>query len=123
MDLHQMRNKETDDKKKAKGDGPVAPSFLSNIFTSLLVFLLLVSAYSLFTERKDKAAPVSLSTLATDMQNTDPNAPKVTEVDIQGTDLTILYSDGTKKESKKELESSLTDSLAPLVSGHRISVN
>ncbi len=111
MDLHQLRNKETDDKKKVKGEGPSAPSFFSNIFTILLVFLALVSLYSFFTERKTKVAPVSLSTLATDIQNTDPNAPKVTEVDVQGTDLTILYNDGTKKESKKELESSLTDSL------------
>lgn len=107
-----MRNKEVEDpKKKGKDGGPAAPSFFSNILTILLVFLLLVSAYSLFTEKKAAVAPISLSTLATDIQNTDPNAPKVIEVDVEGTDLKVIYSDGTKKDSKKELESSLTDSL------------
>ena len=112
MDLHQMRNKETDDKKKGKKiDGPGAPSFFSNILTIMLVFLALVSAYSFFTERKDKTAPISLSQLALDIQNTTPNTPKVSEIDIEGADLKVIYSDGTKKDSKKELESSLTDSL------------
>ena len=112
MDLHQMRNKETDDKKKGKKiDGPGAPSFFSNILTIMLVFLALVSAYSFFTERKDKTAPISLSQLALDIQNTTPNTPKVSEIDIEGADLKVIYSDGIKKDSKKELESSLTDSL------------
>ncbi len=107
-----MRNKEVEDpKKKGKDGGPAAPSFFSNILTILLVFLALVSAYSLFTEKKTATPPISLSQLATDIQNTDPNAPKVIEVDVEGTDLKVVYSDGTKKDSKKELEASLTDSL------------
>lgn len=112
MDPHQIRNKEIEDTKKTKKEGgPSAPSFFSNILTILLVFLALVSAYSLFSERKTKVAPISLSTLATDIQNTDPNIPKVIEVDVEGTDLKVIYSDGSKKDSKKELESSLTDTL------------
>ena len=82
-----MRNKEVEDpKKKGKDGGPAAPSFFSNILTILLVFLALVSAYSLFTEKKTATPPISLSQLATDIQNTDPNAPKVIEVDVEGTD-------------------------------------
>lgn len=109
-----MHNKETEEnkkKEKEKDGGPSAPSFFSNTLTILLVFLTLVSAYSFFAEHKTKTAPISLSTLALDIQNTDPNAPKVSEVNIEGTDLKVVYSDGTTKESKKELEASLTDSL------------
>ncbi len=95
-----------DGSKKGKNDGPAAPSFFSNILTILLVFLLLVSAYSFFAERKAKTEVISLSQLATDIR-----ASHIKEVDIEGTDLHLIYVDDTKKDSKKELEASLTDTL------------
>ena len=106
MDLQQFRGKKDVGDKKGKGEGPAAPSFFSNILTILLVFLLLVSAYGYFTDKKAKTDVISLSQLATDIRG-----QHVKEVDVEGADLTVIYTDDTKKESKKELESSLTDSL------------
>lgn len=95
------------DDKKGKDGGPTAPSFFSNILTILLVFLLLVSAYSFFAERnKSKTEALSLSQLATDVRQA-----RVAKVDVEGADLRVEYTDGTKKESKKEIEASFSETM------------
>ena len=93
--------------KPVKDGGPAAPSFFSNMLTILLVFLLLVSAYSFFTERnKTKTEVLSLSQLATDIHQS-----RVAKVDVEGGDLHVEYKDATKKDSKKELESSFSETM------------
>ena len=68
-DLNKFRPGGGDDDKKGKDGGPTAPSFFSNILTILLVFLLLVSAYSFFAERSKTVTTVlSLSQLAIDIK-------------------------------------------------------
>lgn len=86
--------------------GAPAPSFFSNMLTILLVFLLLVSAYSFFAERNAKTEIISLSQLATDVRT-----GQVKEIAIEGADLHILYAEGLKKDSKKELEGSFSESM------------
>ncbi|OGZ08082.1 MAG: hypothetical protein A3C93_01855 [Candidatus Lloydbacteria bacterium RIFCSPHIGHO2_02_FULL_54_17] len=96
-----------DDKKGKDGGGPAAPSFFSNILTLFLVFLLLVSAYSFFAERKkEKTEMLSLSQLSTDIRGS-----LVAKVGIEGADLKIEYKDGTKRDSKKELETSFSETM------------
>ena len=95
-----------DDRKEKEG-GPPAPSFFSNILTILLVFLLLVSAYSFFAERGKNAVPViALSQLFADIRQ-----GLVAKIDVEGADLSIEYKDGVKKVSKKEIESSFSESM------------
>ncbi len=108
MDLNKLRGGNEGEEKKGKGKdkGPAAPSFFSNILTIFLVFLLIVSAYSYFTERKAKTEIISLSQLAVDVRKS-----QVSEIAVEGTDLKILYADGVKKESRKELETSLTETM------------
>ena len=94
---------------EGKGDKtPTPPSFFSNIITILLVFLLLISAYSFFSERSAKAkdSTIGLSELATEIRQA-----KVATVDIESGTLKIAYKDGTSKESRKELEASFTDTM------------
>ncbi len=91
---------------KGKDAGPTAPSFFSNILTVLLVFLLIVSAYSFFADKKAKTEVVSLSQLAVDVRQS-----RISEIGIDGTELHLVYLDGTKKDSKKELESSFSDTM------------
>jgi cell division protease FtsH len=106
MDFKQYQGGNGDGGKRLKPEGPPAPSYLSNILTVLLVFLLLVSAYSFFAERKEKTEVVSLSQLAVDIRQ-----QQVKEVAIDGADLHIVYTDDAKKDSKKELEGSFTDTM------------
>ncbi len=106
MDFNQFKGGGGDDAGKRPDKGPAAPSFFSNILTILLVFLLLVSAYSYFSERKDKVEPLSLSQLATDIRDS-----KIKEIAIEGTDLKVTYVDDTTKESKKEIEGTFSETM------------
>jgi cell division protease FtsH len=110
MDFNQFKGLpggETKEKGKDGKEGlPPAPSFFSNIMSILLVFLLIVSVYSYFADKKDKVDPLPLSQLAVDIRQAT-----VAEIAVEGTDLHVTYTDGTTKESKKELEASLSESL------------
>ena len=107
MDFKNFNKKEDGEERGGKKEGiPPAPSFFSNMLTILLVFLLLVSAYSFFEERKVKTEVVSLSQLATDIRQ-----GQVKQVDVEGSDLNITYADEVKKNSKKEAEASFSDTM------------
>ena len=84
----------------------VGGKFATNTITVVLVFLLLITAYSLIQENKKEIPEVSLSALATDIQN-----GAVKEILVAGEKVEIIYTDDTEKISKKELESSLTETL------------
>lgn len=108
MDLHQLRG--NGGEKKGKEGGTPTPSFFSNILTILLVFLLLVSAYSFIAERKQNKQDdtITLSQLAMDIRSA-----RVAKVDIEGSDLTVEYLDPATpvKTAKKELESSFSETM------------
>lgn len=84
-------------------------SFWMNLTTTVLLLLLITSAYTYFSSAEHKA-PVSIpiSELAQDVQ-----AGKVTEISVNGNDLDITYNDEAKTEkiSKKEPDAALTQTL------------
>src|SRR3989344_3402738 len=81
--------------------------FLPNLLTAFLAFLLILTAFSLFQENKVDVAEISLSELSADIIS-----GKVKEVVVAGEKLEIRYEGDVMKESKKELESTLTETLA-----------
>jgi len=75
--------------------------------TTLLILLLLVSGYSFLVDRKENKTPdISLSQLSTDIK-----AGLVTKVLVQGEKLEIVYADEAKKNARKEVEASLSETL------------
>ena len=107
MDFNQFKGGDGGEKKKGKEGGPTAPSFFSNILTVLLVFLLIVSAYSFFADKKAKTEVVSLSQLAVDVRQ-----GRVSDIEIDGADLHMTYlADGVKKDAKREVDSSFTETM------------
>ncbi len=82
-------------------------SFWVNLATSVLLLLLLASAYTYFTTSQSNApAVIPISQLAQDVQ-----AGKVSTISVDGDDLTITYSDKTEKTSKKEPDTALSQTL------------
>src|SRR3989344_10572 len=97
--------------------GPGKGKFLTNALTAVLIFLVIITAYSVIQENKKDIPEVSLSELSADIL-----AGKVKEIVIASDKLNITYTDDTKKIGKKELESTLTDTLANYgVSGSALS--
>ena len=83
------------------------PSFLGNLITTILIFLFLMSAYSLIGSFTQPNNTVSLSTVATDVA-----AGKVASVTVNGDSLNLVYTDGTTKTSRKDPAAGLAETLA-----------
>jgi len=78
--------------------------FSKNILTATAIFLLLVLVYSFAAEFKNKENIIPLSELAHGITN-----GKVEKIEVGGDRLLISFLNGDKAISKKELESSLSE--------------
>jgi cell division protease FtsH len=74
---------------------------------SVLLLLVLAGAYSYFAGSTDKPQEIAISELAQDIAK-----GAVTKVEVDGDDLAVTYADDTTKESKKEPDAALTETLA-----------
>src|SRR5688572_29993000 len=87
---------------------PQGDSFWINLGVSVLLLLLLAGAYSYFAGTPEgKPQEIAISQLAQDI-----TAGKVASIIVNGDDLEATYIASTEKLSKKEPESSLTDTLS-----------
>lgn len=103
-----------DNKKPEKKDknqkGPAMPEnkqFWVNLLTTIIIFFLLISTYSIIAERRASDDEIPISQLAIDV-----TSGIVAEITVKGDQLEILYDDETEKKSKKESGTALTDTLA-----------
>lgn len=81
-------------------------SLTKNILIAVLVFVLASAAFSLFQTPTEKIEEVTLSQLATQV-----NEGKVAEISVEGNDLSVTLADGVKEKTKKENEAALTETL------------
>ena len=91
---------------KKPGNFFIRPTIWGNLTSTVLIFLIILSLYSLISDYESKTVPVSLSQVASDIQS-----GKVASIDVRGDELTVTYTDKTVKESKKESGLGLTETL------------
>jgi len=103
MDLNFL-NKNNGNGKGRKGKK--TPKFSGNIAGAILIFMLITALYLVLSGSPKKVPEIPISQLAENVQ-----AGQVKNIVVEGEDLTITYADGTEKKSKKELESSLSQTL------------
>jgi ATP-dependent metalloprotease FtsH len=82
---------------------------LKNLPLVILIFLFLSLLFSLFSKFPEQRRSISLSELVSQI-----NEGKVKEISIYGDDLLISFKDGSLGISKKETETSLSETLANL---------
>ncbi len=94
---------------KPKGNKPaMKKTTISNhIITAFLIFMLISALYTVLTENKKEVKDVTLSEVATLIEN-----GQIKTIEVDGDVLNIELVDGTLQRSKKELESSLSETLA-----------
>jgi cell division protease FtsH len=106
--------KESKDGKKGKGDSknplasmmPGGPGFFANLVTTVIVFIVLMFAYS-FIDSQIKTVPtISLTEVANDVR-----AGKVENIAISGNDVTLAYADGSHKKATKDPSQGLPETL------------
>ncbi len=82
--------------------------FTSNLVSIILIFLLLMSAYTLIATGTKSKPVISLSQVANDIKSGD-----VTTLVVSGNDLTLTYKDGSQKTSMKDPDDALPQTLVP----------
>ena len=111
MDFLNKNKKEKAGKKDPKKPtGPQMPDnkqFWVNLLTTIVIFFLLISTYSIISDRRADDTQIPISQLAVDV-----TSGIVDEIIFKGDQLEIIYNDETEKESKKESGTALTDTLA-----------
>lgn len=88
------------------GGAPTGGQFFSNLLTAVLVFLIISTLYGAIVGNKGKVEEVPVSKIAQDI-----SSGAVKKVVVEGGMINAEYVDGTKKKSKKEVESSLSQTL------------
>lgn len=93
-----------------KGSKTPKRSFLqlvSNILSVVIIFMLLSGLYSYLSDTSKKTEEIALSDVAS-----STSAGQVNKIDVKGEVLSIEFKDGSIKTSKKEAESSLSETLS-----------
>jgi len=111
MDLFGMNSgggEEKEPRKKTKKK-PSSPGgrFLGNIANAVLIFLLLIIAYTLIVDLTKKDETIALSDLAAKVV-----AGEVTEIVVEGEKITATFSDESTKISRKESDAAFSETLS-----------
>src|SRR3989344_7693931 len=83
------------------------PSFFSNLITTVLIFLLLMSIYWLVEGLAKPAVDVPLSVVAADVAE-----GKIRSITVNGDSLGLVYTDESTKVSRKDPSAGLPETLA-----------
>jgi len=99
-------------KKTAKGKKkfpflPSGGSFTSNLISTILIFIILMTVYTFISEGTEKDPDIALSQVAADVRS-----GAVTDITVEGNNLTLTYAEGEEKKSMKDPDSSLPETLA-----------
>ncbi len=84
-------------------------NLFKNLIVILLIFLVISGIFALFSQPFEKQEKIAFSQLIKDIER-----EKVQKITVSGSELTIEYKEGETKESRKETETSLTESLINL---------
>jgi len=93
--------------KKKGRKTPGIGQFSRHLMTALLILMLITGLYSIISEREKDIPNIALSELVSEI-----NAGVVSKVTVEGEKIKIEFKDGTLKNSKKEIESSLSETLS-----------
>ena len=89
---------------KKAGENP--PKFFKQIVIAVFIFMLISAAYIVVTNNFTKTKDISLSELAKDV-----SAGTVKSISVSGDSLDVTMTNGDKVTSKKEIETSLSETL------------
>jgi cell division protease FtsH len=112
MPAQKPNNQQGGKGKKQKGRGPRGwfpngPGFMGNLISTILIFLLLMLAYTFIATSGKKDATIPLSQVAADVKS-----GAISAIKVSGDSLTLSYASSTEKVATKEADASLTDTLA-----------
>ena len=81
-------------------------NLIKNFLTFFLIFLILASFFSLFAQQQSEVKKIGISTLVNQI-----NENKVKKIEIEGTKLNIILTDGTRQTALKESNETISNLL------------
>lgn len=103
MDLNFLNNKQENKKGKKKD---AEPNFTGNIFGAVMIFMLITGLYLVISSSSKEIPEIPISDLAKSV-----SSGEVKSIAVEADKLNIAYKNGDVKKSKKEIESSLSQTL------------
>lgn len=104
--LNQKENKEGGENKKNTKKGKENPKLLGSMSSAVLIFMIIIAIYLAVSGSSQSVTQVPVSELAKSV-----TAGDVKKILVEGEKLTVTYQNDEIKESKKEVESSLSQTL------------
>lgn len=92
--------------KNKKQPTPKAPRIMNQIMIAILIFISITIAYTLVSKDKEEVKSLTISDVAKSVTE-----GSVTKIVVSGGDIEVSLKDGTKGKAKKEVESSLSETL------------
>lgn len=106
MDLNFMKNKEDKGSNDKSKTGKTPGKFFGGLSSTVLIFMIIVAVYLAVSDNSKEVVQVPISDVATSI-----SAGEVKSLLIEGEKVTVTYTNDEVKESKKEVQSSLTQTL------------
>ena len=106
MDFNFLNQKNKDIKKNKGKKSKEVPKFSGSMFGAILIFMIITALYLVISGSPESTTEVFISDLAKNV-----TAGEVKSILVEGEKLTVTYKDNTVKVSKKEIESSLSQTL------------
>ncbi len=100
-----VESRQKQDNQKQKGPEPKR-TFLNNVIGGILIFVAIIALYTYTAGTPVEVQKITITELAADI-----SAGKVSTIEVSEDNVTALYVDSSKKETKKETQSSLTETL------------
>ena len=93
-------------KKIPQPNQPKIPNITNQIIIAIFIFISITIAYSLISKNPEEIKKLSISDVAKSVID-----GSIEKIDVAGEDISISFKDKTKGEAKKEVESSLSETL------------
>lgn len=85
---------------------PKAPNLINQIIIALFIFISISIIYTLVVKSPEDIKSLTISDVAQGV-----NQGSIEKIEVSGSDINVSFKDGTKGEAKKEVESSLSETL------------
>jgi cell division protease FtsH len=91
---------------KNKSQLPKKPNIVNQIIIAIFIFVSITMLYTFFVKSPDEIKELTISDVAKGV-----TTGTVEKIEVSGSDINISFKDGTKGMAKKEVESSLSETL------------
>jgi len=108
-DLHKMNSNNNNKNTPQLSQGakkPQKPSLMNQIFFAIFIFMAITVAYTYFAKSSDEVKNLTISDVAQGVKT-----ETIEKIEVSGSDVNVTFKDGTKGKAKKEVESSLSETL------------